>query len=161
MLVSTTIQLANLEPSLSPSPRNSLVLLVEKNVHPLILAVLRSASSHFLLLQQYIEKVSEPEICVSEPRIRHQLILFISYPLTLPCLCLQPPLFLAAQIIDQPPSVWGTGLWRRSRGGGNFIGLEPNNLINIAPLAPFSFFLSLSLLPQSLGCNVPHFMYFI
>lgn len=42
------------------------------------------------------------EIHISEPHIRRQLILFISYPLIPPCLCLQPPLFLAAQIIDRP-----------------------------------------------------------
>lgn len=86
------------------------------------------------------------EIHVSEPRIRRQPILFISYPLIPPCICPpRPPLFLAAQIIDQPPSASGGGLWRRGGGGGNFIGPEPNNLINIAPLAPFSFSLSPSL----------------
>uniref|UniRef100_A0A8C4NVZ3 Arginine-glutamic acid dipeptide repeats protein n=1 Tax=Dicentrarchus labrax TaxID=13489 RepID=A0A8C4NVZ3_DICLA len=39
----------------------------------------------------------------NEPRINS----FSSFPLIPPCLCLQPPRFLAAQIIDQPPPCVG------------------------------------------------------
>lgn len=86
------------------------------------------------------------EIRVSEPRIRRQLTLFISLPLSSVS---NPRFFPAARIIDQPPPLCGeTGLWRRSTGGGHFIGPEPNNLINIARLAPFSLF-PVSLSPPS------------
>lgn len=42
-----------------------------------------------------------------------------------------PQFFLLHKLSINPPLKGGTGL--RSRGGGNFIGPEPNNLINIAP----------------------------
>lgn len=60
------------------------------------------------------------EIHLSEPCISRQLILFISYPLIPRCFCLQPPLFLAAQIIDQPPSVWGNRALEAQQREGKF-----------------------------------------
>lgn len=59
------------------------------------------------------------EIHVSEPRIRHQLILFLSSHPSLP-LPPTPTFFLAAQIIDQPPSVWGNGVLEAQQRGRKF-----------------------------------------
>ena len=82
------------------------------------------------------------QIYVSEPRIRLiQLIRFISYPSNS-----NPHFFLPHRLSIDPPPCWGEQ--GRSKGGGNFIAPEPNNLINIAPRAPFSFFSCHSLLPS-------------
>lgn len=78
------------------------------------------------------------EIHVSEASIRHQLILLISSPVS------RPLLFLAAQIIDQPPlCVRGTELCRRSRGGENFIGPETKQPHQCCPCYPHLSCLSL------------------
>lgn len=85
---------------------------------------------------------------------------FSLLPLTPPCLCLQPPLFLPAQIIDQPPSVL------REQGFGGTAEREEISLglnqttSSIMPLSHPSPFPRLSLLPQSLGCNgLSHVLY--
>lgn len=83
------------------------------------------------------------QIHVSEAHIRRQLILSISYPLIPPCLCLQPPTFSCCTNYRSTPLCVEEQGFGGAAGGENFIGPEPNNLINIAPLAPFSFFLSL------------------
>lgn len=91
------------------------------------------------------------EIRVSEPRIRRQLTLFISHPLSSVS---NPRFFPAARIIDQPPLCVG----KQASGGaaqGEDISLVLNQTTSsILPVShPSPFFLSLSLLPQSLGCN--------
>lgn len=94
------------------------------------------------------------EIHVSESRIRRQLIPFISCPLIPPCLCLPPPLFLAAQIIDQPPSVWGSRALEAQQRGRKFHWSWTKQPHQYCPSrTPSAAFLSRSLLPQSLGCN--------
>lgn len=58
---------------------------------------------------------------------------------------LPPPTFsYCSNYWSSPPSVWGNRAMEvQQRGaGGDFIGAEPNNLINIGPLTPFSLFLS-------------------
>lgn len=75
--------------------------------------------------------------------INSSSVFLLSHPSLL--LSPTPYFFLLHKLSINPPLCGGTGFWRCSRGGGNFIGPEPNNLINIAPLAPFSLFLSLSL----------------
>lgn len=85
------------------------------NVHPLILFFVKHNSqcnliSFFCRCILKIRGNRQLEIHLGEPHIRLGLIVFISYPLISLCRCVRPPLFLAAQIIDQPPSVW----WNRA-----------------------------------------------
>lgn len=86
------------------------------------------------------------EIHVREPRIRHQLILFIFY---LPP-SLQPPTFSChTNYRSTPLRVVEQGFGGTAEGEEILLVLN-QTASSILPLSPFS---PLSLLPQSLGCN--------
>lgn len=93
------------------------------------------------------------EIHGSEPCIRRQLILFISYPLIPPCLQLRPPVFSCRtnyRSISLRVGEQGFG----DAAEGEEISLVLNQTTSsILPLSHPSPFSCLSLLPQSLGCN--------